>query len=104
MRHRDPERGVVVGGPGTPRDRDRRQIFIVERAAFKLARGVGVELDAPVVTRRDVDRGGEESAEQPHQTAASATASASSSARKPASSSSSVMMSGGAITKWLIQP
>ena len=46
VRHADPQRGVVVGRPGAPRQRDRRQILVVERARLD-ASGVD-ELDAAV--------------------------------------------------------
>ena len=39
MRHADPQRRVVVGGPVAPRDRHRRQVVVVERARLDPRRG-----------------------------------------------------------------
>ena len=46
VRHADPERGVVVGGPVAPRERDRREVVVVERARLDASRVD--ELDAAV--------------------------------------------------------
>ena len=36
VRHADPQRGVVVGRPRAPRDRQRREVLVVERASSRL--------------------------------------------------------------------
>ena len=47
VRHADPQRRVVVGRPVAPRDRDRREVFVVERRFARRA-DVSSELDAAV--------------------------------------------------------
>jgi hypothetical protein len=46
VRHGDPQRGVVVSGPGAPRERHRREVVVVERTRLD-SRAIA-QFDAPV--------------------------------------------------------
>ena len=48
MRHRDPQRGIVIRGPVAPDDRNRCKVDIVKRRRLDLVQYMRLEIDAAI--------------------------------------------------------